>query len=541
MKMKIFVAVMLLAGIANANMNFISQSRSVSASNDKGSSDSISAPDFGIFNQSASVSWNDYSATGQENSTLHPNKITASGYALEGGPWLAFEDFLQETFSSIQVVFEIKAPLRFLLDSSIFIFFDDEGFNMGWYETRLSLSEGSTTIISGDTYPGPGGGCLIDINECIILHPGVYTLRVSSTAGEMYYSCQSCNATGGGGQAGYELEFSVLGPQTFYVDANALNDPGTGIQSDPFKRIQDAIDFAIDGDKIVVLEGTYYENINISGKNITLTGTDPNDSNTVAATIIDGQQSGSVVMFQGNKDSNCLLTGFTITNGFGSEFVDSWGNNRFCGAGVRGNSTHASLRKCRIINNGSGDNGYGGGIYGFDGLISQCIIAGNYARIGAGLSFCQGDVTKCVIENNHGEKNLSGGTGEGLYSCNGTIQDCIIQNNGDKMLGGSAVAICNGKIINCTIQNNFGWDGGGGLFGCDAEIRNCKITGNYLVGIASGAGLSHCNGAIINCEISNNQTYEGNGGGLHGCDGFIANCIIMGNIVRQYDYSGCVN
>jgi hypothetical protein len=86
---------------------------------------------------------------------------------------------------------------------------------------------------------------------------------------------------------------------TFYVDDDAPGDPGPndpavsdpcedGTGEHPFDAIQEAIDAAIDRDTIVVLPGTYAEDINFLGKNITLTSTtQPNQipSRTLLSTV----------------------------------------------------------------------------------------------------------------------------------------------------------------------------------------------------------------------------------------------------------------
>ena len=85
------------------------------------------------------------------------------------------------------------------------------------------------------------------------------------------------------------------------------DDPGKD-----FTSIQDAIDFASDGDTIYVYSGTYRENIEIA-KSIQLIGEDREN------TIIDGDGSGDVVHISANE---VKFTEFTIQNS-GSELVDT--------------------------------------------------------------------------------------------------------------------------------------------------------------------------------------------------------------------------
>ena len=68
----------------------------------------------------------------------------------------------------------------------------------------------------------------------------------------------------------------------------------------PYPTIQSAIDNANDLDTVLVQPGTYTENINIGGKNITLTSIDPEDLNVVESTIIDGNHADTVVTFSGS-------------------------------------------------------------------------------------------------------------------------------------------------------------------------------------------------------------------------------------------------
>ncbi len=278
-----------------------------------------------------------------------------------------------------------------------------------------------------------------------------------------------------------------------------VNWDGTG----DYTTIQAGIDAAVSGvDTVEVAEGTYNENINFGGKNIILTSTDPNNP---AATIIDGG-SGSVVTFAGSETADCILRGFTITNGHTS--AD--------GGGICGNGNQAVISNCEI--SGNQTRGEGGGLFDCDGVIINCTISNNSATqlpftsdvvYGGGLSQCDGLISNCIISFN--------------YSY-GTWSPIMMEPSGS----GGGLAWCQGTISNCTITNNEvdgSYNRGGGLYGCDGTIINCLISDN-TVNDHSGGGLSSCNGPIINCTIVGNTANEA--GGLSWCSG-ITNCIIWNN------------
>ena len=83
--------------------------------------------------------------------------------------------------------------------------------------------------------------------------------------------------------------------------------------------IQAGIDVAIDADTVLVQPGTYVENINYNGKNITIASLflTTQDTTYISQTIIDGNQNGTVVSFENGETMGAVLTGFTITNGSG--------------------------------------------------------------------------------------------------------------------------------------------------------------------------------------------------------------------------------
>ena len=90
--------------------------------------------------------------------------------------------------------------------------------------------------------------------------------------------------------------------------------------------IQDGIDEAVTGDTVLVQPNTYIENINFGGKKIVVTSLflTTQDTGYISQTVIDGNQSGSVVVFNSDEDQTAKLCGFTIYNGSGT--VDIFGN-----------------------------------------------------------------------------------------------------------------------------------------------------------------------------------------------------------------------
>ncbi len=108
----------------------------------------------------------------------------------------------------------------------------------------------------------------------------------------------------------------------------------------------------------------------------------------VANTIIDGNAADSVVTFAGSETSNCILSGFTITNGYAG-----------VGGGINGNGTYATIRYNVKMTNVASNSG--GGIFYCYGTIEQNKIIGNLANSeGGGLACCYGTIQNNTIIGN---------------------------------------------------------------------------------------------------------------------------------------------
>lgn len=251
-----------------------------------------------------------------------------------------------------------------------------------------------------------------------------------------------------------------------------------------YTTIQQAIDDSSDGDVIVVDSGTYLENINFSGKNIIVRSTNPDDPETVAATIIKSQAQKSVVTFENGETSEAMLTGFTITGGYGTADTIDEVNYLFWGAGISCIGSSPTI-KCNVITgnlgpyNIEGDDPeqwsicYGGGIgcVNSEAVITQNIIKDNTAYAGGGIITYIGGNPK--VYNN------------------------LIYDN-SAYIGGGVILIYSGQLINNTIVGNDinlsqpdGGDiSGGNLYSVsEMEYGQCIIVNNIICNAKSGGGI----------------------------------------------------
>jgi hypothetical protein len=200
-----------------------------------------------------------------------------------------------------------------------------------------------------------------------------------------------------------------------YVDDKAQGDPGpgdpnlsdpkeNGTTAHPFDSLQEAIDVAKQGAKVMVRPGTYLEVIDLQGKAIEINGLNSDDPNIAAFPVIDGQGRDTVVRCTQGEDPNCVLTGLVITGGRG----------RLAG-GILCVGSSPSFVNCLIVGNQATESGSGGGIYcqNSKAAFINCTIAGNYGGTkGAGLRFkdSQSVVTNSIVWGNDPVEILASGT-----------------------------------------------------------------------------------------------------------------------------------
>ena len=170
--------------------------------------------------------------------------------------------------------------------------------------------------------------------------------------------------------------YSLLNSTTWHIKLDGSGD---------FTTIQEGINASVHSDTVLVYPGTYYENINYNGKNITVASLEiiTGDEQYIYSTIIDGQRISSCVSIVLGEIDTCLR-GLTITNGQGEVDYPLWSG----GISIWGDSD--LLVQCDIIN---------------------CVITENYGRIAAGMLIKDGSV---FLSGNSIRQNYSLSRGGGL-------------------------------------------------------------------------------------------------------------------------------
>lgn len=249
-------------------------------------------------------------------------------------------------------------------------------------------------------------------------------------------------------------DFTV--PDIIYVrEENSGSAPPFNSWSTAATNIQDAIDLATAGKVVLVSNGTYNLDAQISiSKGVTVRSVNGADD-----TVVDG--GGSVRCFY-VTDNDAVIDGFTARNGY----VSTGAGIYLLGGG--------SVLNCTVVSNTAGpgtSNTDAGGIRCENGgMVSNCIVYANSAGDDAGGVYCfgGGTVRGCVIRENH-----TGDKGGGVYCKNG------------------------GTVENSTLFNNTTDNQGGGIYNDDGYVVNSILYSNTASSAGNnyrtaGGTYSHC-------------------------------------------------
>jgi parallel beta-helix repeat protein len=304
---------------------------------------------------------------------------------------------------------------------------------------------------------------------------------------------------------------------------------------DDYPTIQTGIDACVDGDTVLVADGTYTgdgnRDIDFTGKAIVLMS-----ENGPEVTIIDCEGSPSALYrgfyFHSGEDLNTVVQGFTIMNGY-----QNYGGGIYC-----------SFSSPTITGNiiaGNEAASYGGGIYcGYSSaIIAENTIEGNTAGLDGGGIECWPSAP-ATITGNVISGNTASGNGGGIdcwYDSDVNISGNTISQNTADYGGGILFYSCTPTVMDNTIEGNMTIIGPGGGIYLYASPSAVVIVGNVITGnTAYGAGGVYCE---LGTSVIENNTISGNTAGLGGVGGLflyredstIGNNLITNNVS---DYLG---
>ena len=304
------------------------------------------------------------------------------------------------------------------------------------------------------------------------------------------------------------ITFTVVIIFSFSAQAITIHIPGD------YPTIQAGIDASVDGDTVLVADGTYTgddnKEIDFGGKAILVIS-----ENGAEHCIIDCENYGRGFYFHSGESQTSILSGFKIINGYTAYFWPESG-----GGAIRcSNNSHPIIENCTFVEC-SGDE-HGGAIYcnySSDPTIDNCTFIDNHGYYGGGV-YCSGTsptIVNCTLIGNSAGEN--GGGICCFYGSNSFIKNCAFYDN-SAMFGGGIKCWNNSSptIENCILSGNSA-DRGGGIdcaYDCYPIIKNCALSGNSA---DYGAGINcayDCGPATENCTLSENSASV-NGGGI-GC------------------------
>lgn len=279
-----------------------------------------------------------------------------------------------------------------------------------------------------------------------------------------------------------------------------------------FETIQEAINAAVDRDRILVAPGVYTEQIDFLGKQIEVIGTEG-----AGETIIDAEGTlGYVVTMISGETRESVLLGFTIRGGFGE--AGSLGAG--AGGGMLIDGSSATISEC-IFDLNLGAEGGGISIFGGETLIRATEFVSNFGLFAGGIYVQGGLVTidGCRFEGNEGE--LYGGGVSADWFSQVEISDSEFRGNTAGSYGGAIYAntatlngtrlmiVDNGKAEPAGFNSwSLQTTGGGGIYttSTNGRINASRIIDNIA---AFGTGVYIASGGtmeIVNTLIASNGT-----------------------------------
>lgn len=348
----------------------------------------------------------------------------------------------------------------------------------------------------------------------------------------------------------------ALSQTTWIVDVSAAG-PGTGTSADPYASVQYAVDQAgtVSGDTLMLLPGTYTENVDLSGKSLAIVGRDGPAATHIAAAI-----GAPILRMASGEGAGTRVEGLTIRDGI--DHAPSGGE----GLGIQVIGSTLEVADCVIRDQDAGF--LGSGIYALNATLvvrNTTFTENRDVRNRGGCAYLEdssasftdcsfvdnGDWIDCgpVIATNGGdlevrECHFAGNRGDlrgvCIWSEHTTllVHDSVFFDNAGEcdgvavhQFGGSAV------ITECTFRFNSNPEGFGTVVAWETDL----VMDDSLFDINTGNHRSFCAGlTLLNATSRITQTdFIGNWAGastgvyLQGGQAHLEDCLFHDNIANH--------
>ncbi len=298
------------------------------------------------------------------------------------------------------------------------------------------------------------------------------------------------------------LSLAILMHGLAYAQETHIVKPdGTG----DFPSIQAAIDAAVDGDIIILANGTFRgegnRDINFGGKAITVRARSGNPKNCVIDAEGTPAEPHRGFLFNSEEGPGSILEGVTITGGYApiALTVPAGGAINITGDSDPLYWTSPTIRKCRFVDNRSPFASGAVNCFFSNATIADCFFEGNIAEgYGAGAMAAAGyssvTVERCTFVDNEAPESSGIGSGffEGDLSVT-TVTDCYFAHN--LATGGDSA----GDVI-------------GAQLGASFVVSDCVFEDNYSASYAGVAGvIAGSSMSFSGCTFANNTSALGGG------------------------------
>lgn len=318
-----------------------------------------------------------------------------------------------------------------------------------------------------------------------------------------------------------QLAISLADAGVIYVNRGATGSFDGLTWGTALTSVQQGLDRAVAGDRVWVAAGIYFENVTLKDGVALYGGFSGNETAlsqrnwTTNLSILDGNNTNTVVLVPVGVTNTTRIDGFTIRNGYASGG----------GGGIYCSDTSPAIANNVISHNSTAN--YGGGIACDFGspVITNNIITENMAIVdGAGIE-CFGAtpfIANNRISGNHTAHSLPPtftspfGAGISCLESSPTIINNFLIGNYADALAGSSV--------------------GGGIY-CSAGGTPLIINNTFLANSAQSGGAIYC---LNNQVVLANNLIAFNSSGIVGSNGMvIANNCVYGN--SKSDFLGLTN